>query len=109
MSEVMSLSLLILYLSIKHTNKCKIQCHIGCGHTYLYSQHSGGRGRQISEFMSGLVYIVGSRSEGLPCLKKMSGTVMQCMWAQQEGISGRGSEELALPAGMVREGLRDDA
>jgi hypothetical protein len=32
----------------------------GCGGTRLYSQHSGGRGRQISEFKASLVYKVSS-------------------------------------------------
>jgi hypothetical protein len=34
----------------------------GRGGTYLYSQHLGGRGRQISEFEASLVYRVSSRT-----------------------------------------------
>jgi hypothetical protein len=34
----------------------------GCGGSRLYSQHSGGRGRQISEFDDSLVYKVSSRT-----------------------------------------------
>jgi hypothetical protein len=34
----------------------------GRGGAHLYSQHSGGRGRRISEFEVGLVYKVSSRT-----------------------------------------------
>jgi hypothetical protein len=34
----------------------------GCGGTHFYSQHSGGRGRWISEFKASLVYRVSSRT-----------------------------------------------
>jgi hypothetical protein len=34
----------------------------GCGGSRLSSQHSGGRGRQISEFEASLVYKVSSRT-----------------------------------------------
>ena len=34
----------------------------GRGGTYLYSQHSGGSGRQISEFKASLVYKVSFRT-----------------------------------------------
>ena len=34
------------------------------GGSLLYSQHSGGRGRQISEFEASLVYKVSSRTAG---------------------------------------------
>jgi hypothetical protein len=35
---------------------------LGSGDTCLYSQHSGGRGRRISEFEASLVYRVSSRT-----------------------------------------------
>jgi hypothetical protein len=34
----------------------------GGGDSHLYSQHSGGRGRRISEFKARLVYRVSSRT-----------------------------------------------
>jgi hypothetical protein len=46
----------------------------GSGGTHLYSQHLGGRGRQISEFEASLVYRVSSRTaraiQRIPVLKK---------------------------------------
>lgn len=34
----------------------------GCGSSYIYSQHLGGIGRQISEFKGNLVYSVSPSS-----------------------------------------------
>jgi hypothetical protein len=41
---------------------CVKKKHARCGGTHLYSQRSGGRGRQISEFEASLVYKVSSRT-----------------------------------------------
>jgi hypothetical protein len=53
----------------------------GSGGTCLYSQHLGGRGRQISEFKASLVYRVSSRAarttQRNPVLKKTNKTNKQ--------------------------------
>jgi hypothetical protein len=44
----------------KRKRNKKAQC--SCGSEHLYSQHSGGKGRKISEFEACLVYRVSSRT-----------------------------------------------
>jgi hypothetical protein len=52
----------------------KTNISVGCGGARLQSQHSGGRGRRISEFKASLVYKVRSRTASAtqrnPILKK---------------------------------------
>jgi hypothetical protein len=43
-------------------NAQTIHTIVGCGGARLWSQHSGGRSRQISEFEASLVYKVSSRT-----------------------------------------------
>jgi hypothetical protein len=55
-----------MYMSKKfqkeEIKRARRYCQAGHGSSRLYSQHSGGRGRWISEFKASLVYKVSSRT-----------------------------------------------
>ena len=62
-------------------NACEnVQICWAGGGAYLYSQHLGGRGRQISEFKTSLVYRVSSRTASVTQRNPVSKNKTKIMW-----------------------------